>query len=356
MEEILFSLMGLSSLLAPPPEATLLFAGDAMQHIAQVNAANRGNGVHDYSECFAEVADYVSSVDFAVVNFETTLGGKPYAGYPCFSSPDSYADALKDAGFDLFLNANNHTLDRNDRGLKRTVNVLNEKGIPHIGTYENQAQRDSVLPYIVDIKGYKISFLNYTYGTNGICPQRDVVVDYIDTALIKNDMASARAAGAELVTVAIHWGDEYRLLPNKEQKRLADFLCDAGADLIIGGHPHVIQPMEIRRNEKYDKNTLVVYSLGNFISDMKKTDTRGGALVRVALARDYDGKAYLKAADYSLVFTLKPTSDCPNYRVVPVESGSVSSMSYQCDMFVKNAESIFNEHNKNVPRREAKAH
>ena len=353
MNEFLLSLtLGLLYPGMQPQEATLLFAGDAMQHIAQIQSAKKSGDVYDYTGCFSEVRDYISAADYAVVNFETTLGGKPYAGYPCFSSPDSFADALSDAGFDLFLNANNHTLDRNSRGLEKTIETLDKKGISHIGTYKNAAARDSVLPFVKDVKGFKIAFLNYTYGTNGIKPNKVVKVDYIDTLQMKSDIEKSREAGAELVTVAVHWGDEYKLLPNKTQKRIADFLCRQGVDLIIGGHPHVVEPMEIRHLDKYDKDCLLVYSLGNFISNMKTTDTRGGALVKVTLQRDVKGRAVIKAANYALVFTLQPPSS-KQFRVVPVESESTSLMKYACNVFVKNAESVFNKHNVKVERESA---
>lgn len=352
-DSLFYFTLGLFSIMSQPVDVSIVFAGDAMQHIAQVNSAKRAGDLYDYSECFTEVKDYVSSADYAVVNFETTLGGKPYTGYPCFSTPDSYADALAAAGFDLFLNANNHTLDRGYKGLIKTIETLDKKDIPHIGTYVNKSSREMSVPYIKNIKGIKIAFLNYTYGTNGIKPTNGVKVNYIDTLQIKQDIVKSREVGAEVITVAIHWGEEYNLLPSRSQKKLADFLCNQGVDLIIGGHPHVIQPMEIRHSEKYNKDCLVVYSLGNFISNMKTTDTRGGAMVKVILERDVLGKVKIKTANYSLVFTLQPDGK-HNYRVVPVESEAVKSMKWQCSQFVKNAESIFSKHNVNVKRESAK--
>lgn len=352
-DSLFYFTLGLFSIMSQPVDVSIVFAGDAMQHIAQVNSAKRAGDLYDYSECFTEVKDYVSSADYAVVNFETTLGGKPYTGYPCFSTPDSYADALAAAGFDLFLNANNHTLDRGYKGLIKTIETLDKKDIPHIGTYVNKSSREMSVPYIKNIKGIKIAFLNYTYGTNGIKPTNGVKVNYIDTLQIKQDIVKSREVGAEVITVAIHWGEEYNLLPNRSQKKLADFLCNQGVDLIIGGHPHVIQPMEIRHSEKYNKDCLVVYSLGNFISNMKTTDTRGGAMVKVILERDVLGKVKIKTANYSLVFTLQPDGK-HNYSVVPVESEAVKSMKWQCNQFVKNAESIFSKHNVNVERESAK--
>lgn len=333
-------------------EADIVFAGDAMQHIAQIEAAKRSDGSYDYSGYFDSVAPYVAAADYAVVNLETPLGGKPYSGYPCFCAPDSYAEELKKAGFDLFLTANNHTLDRRHKGLIRTVSVLDSLGVDHVGTYPDAESRNKALPVIKDINGFKVGFLNYTYGTNGIPVTGDVVVDYIDKETIRRDIEATRAAGAELIAVCMHWGVEYVMLPVKSQCELADFLTDLGVDMIIGGHPHVIQPMEIRRSEKFDKNIFLCYSLGNYISNMKRRDTRGGAMARVILQRDSLGRARVKDAKYSLVFTEPPSASNKNFRLVlPEKCNSVWKQ--QCAAFEKSAMQIFDKHNISVPRETA---
>ena len=345
---LLFSLLPFS--LWSENEAEIVFAGDAMQHQAQIDAARQPNGAYNYDECFAEIKSYISNADYAVVNLETPLGGKPYTGYPCFSAPDSYLTALSNAGFDLMLAANNHTLDRRDKGLLRTIDQFHSQKIEYIGIYRNNSHREKHLPFIKDINGFKIAFLNYTYGTNGINIQGNVVVDYIDRDLIKNDINKARAAGAEIIATCIHWGNEYQLLPHSSQRLLADYLCDLGVDLIIGGHPHVIQPMEIRHNLKHNKDILIVYSLGNFISNMKTRDTRGGATIKVTLKRDKKGTAYVKDAKYRLFFTIPPTGKNRNFKLTPVENLTNGEWSNQCKAFTQSAEAIFNRHNNNVPR------
>ncbi|MCD8385777.1 MAG: CapA family protein [Bacteroidales bacterium] len=329
-----------------PQEATLVFAGDAMMHQGQIDAARRADGTYDYSGYFAAIQPLVSGADYAVVNLETPLGGRPYAGYPCFCAPDSYAQELADTGFDLFLTANNHTLDRHARGLRRTVDVLRGMGVDQVGTYRNEEQRDSVLPLLRDIRGFKVGFLNYTYGTNGIEPRDGVVVDYINKDRIHRDVAATREAGAEIVCVAIHWGDEYKLLPNASQRAMADFLVSQGVDLVIGGHPHVIQPMEMRQRSD-GRNALVVYSLGNLISNMKTRDTRGGALVKVWLGRDSVGAAQVDSAAYRLVFTEAPAQGIRNYRLVDVDSCQSSWRSH-CSSFANAARAIFHSHNHGV--------
>lgn len=322
-EALLAIIVKLTMALSVGQEATLLFAGDAMMHQAQLDAAHSLAGGHgyNYSDCFSQVRDMVSQADYAVVNLETPLGSGGFSGYPCFNAPVQYATALSDAGFDLFLTANNHTLDRRDRGLRYTIAALDSLHIPHIGTYAGEDARASAIPYVVDVKGFKIGFLNYTYGTNGITLQTDAVVDYIDRDHIKADIAATRQAGAEVVAVAMHWGEEYRLMPVASEKSLADFLISEGVDMVIGGHPHVVQPYEMRTNPLTSRPALVVYSLGNFISNMKTRDTRGGALARVCLTRDSIGQPVISDASYELVFTVPPHGNpSRNFVVYPIDS------------------------------------
>lgn len=322
-----------------PAEAEMLFAGDAMMHAAQIDASRTPQG-HDFSGYFDDVKEYIGSADFAVVNFEASLGGKPYKGYPCFSAPDEYPHALVNAGFDFFLLANNHILDRQDKGLHRTIARLDSLRIPHTGIYHDSAARDSLVPALVNVNGFRVALLNYTYGTNGFEVKGPAVVDYINNDKIAADVRSARNHGAELVCVCIHWGDEYKLLPNASQKRMADVLTEMGVDMIIGGHPHVIQPMEMRRGPE-GRPVLLVYSLGNFISNMKTDDTRGGAMVRVTLKRDSTGRAIVGGASYALVFTEPASAKGENFRLRPAHK----STHHKAAIFRQNAEAIFRKHN-----------
>lgn len=319
-DAILAIMMKLTLAIMADGEATLLFAGDAMMHQAQIDAAKQPDGSYDYSGCFGPVAPIVNNADYAVVNLETPLGRSGFSGYPCFNSPVSYATALKDAGFDLFLTANNHTLDRHDKGLKFTIHALDSLGILHLGTYSDSGARVRLLPMIKEVKGFRIGFLNYTYGTNGISVQGEAVVDYIDRCRIAEDVADLRKAGAELIVAAMHWGEEYTLLPVKSQKNLADYLLSLGVDMIIGGHPHVVQPFEMRHNPVTGRDALLIYSLGNFISNMKTRDTRGGAMAEVTIKRDSLGMATVSDARYHLVFTVPPSAGCHSFTVYPVDS------------------------------------
>jgi poly-gamma-glutamate synthesis protein (capsule biosynthesis protein) len=357
IHSLLFSLISFitgADSIGSAPKAELLFAGDAMQHQAQLDKALEigGGKRYDYSDCFTLLAPTVTEADYAVCNLEVPLGGGPdYTGYPCFSAPDSYAEALRDCGFDLFLTANNHCLDRRDKAARRTLTALDEMGIEHIGTYHDACQRDSLVPFIRNINGFEIGFLNYTYGTNGIEPRDGVEVALIDRDRMDREISMTRDAGAEILVVTMHWGIEYVLIENGVQRSLADFLIDRGVDLIIGGHPHVVQPMKVVRNEKENKDVLVVYSLGNLISNMKTADTRGGALVRATITRDKDGVARFSHADYDTFFAAKPDGK-HNFRVIPSWMPEMIPPAQKAhwEIFERGASRIFDKYNVNVER------
>lgn len=339
-----------------PAEAALLFVGDAMQHQAQIDRAKElgTDGGYDYSESFSLIAPAVRNADYAVVNLEVPLGGGKggYTGYPCFSAPDAFAVALKDAGFDLFLTANNHTLDRSDAGLRRTLTVLDSLQVDHTGTFYDKSERDVKVPFIKSVNGIKVAFLNYTYGTNGLEAKSGAEVAYINKDEMAAEIEKARKAGAEFVVVLPHWGVEYVLTENANQRDLAQYLIDNGVDMIIGGHPHVVQPMKVIHSDKYDKDVLVVYSLGNFISNMNTGDTRGGAMVTAVIERDENGTVRLKKADYDTFYAAKPDgSSHSNFRVIPSWEADKIPPSQRgwWKTFDNAARSIFNKYNINVP-------
>lgn len=342
--------------LAPKPQtATIVFAGDAMQHQKQLEVARTSHG-YDYRQCFEGITDWVSSADYAVVNLETPLGHNDFSGFPCFNAPVEYAEALRDAGFDMMLTANNHTLDRRDRGLKRTVAILDSIGVDHIGTYPDSKAREAAIPAIHDIKGFKVGFLNYTYGTNGIDIQGDVVVDMLDKEQIRRDVQATRAAGAEIVVVAVHWGIEYVLTAPEPVRRMADYLCSLDVDMVIGGHPHVIQPMEVRQNKTTGRPVLLVYSMGNLISNMRTRPTRGGAMVRTVIRRDDNGRAYFDSAEYMPHFTVPGTSVSDNFRVVflpadaDVDKVIPASARPLAKAWLQTVMPVFDRYNVDVPR------
>lgn len=305
-----------------PDTATLIFFGDAMQHMAQFNRAKElgtPSNPYNYDDCFKLLTPALKDADYSIVNLELPLGGGPnYSGYPMFSAPDSYAKALKDAGFNLLLTANNHCLDRRDKGLRRTLDVLDSMKVDHIGTYRNPAERAKLVPFIKEINGMKVGFLNYTYGTNGININDGADVAYIDRDKIKAEIEATKRAGAEIIVAMPHWGVEYVLNENESQRSLADYFLKNGVDIVIGGHPHVVQPMKVVTDSVSGRRSLVVYSLGNMISNMTTANTRGGALVRVVIERDKNtGKVKFRNAEYDTFVTEVPSGAGTNFRVVP---------------------------------------
>jgi Putative enzyme of poly-gamma-glutamate biosynthesis (capsule formation) len=300
-----------------PKEVTLLFAGDAMQHQSQLDNAFR-NGKYDYSSYFQYVKQEISSADVAVVNLEVTLGGKPYKGYPMFSAPDEYAVALKEAGFDVFLTANNHCLDRHSKGLERTIDVLDSLQVRYTGTFKNEEERARFYPMMLTKNDIRMAFLNYTYDTNGLEVKAPNVVNYIDTNVIKKDIQRAKELDPDIIIANMHWGDEYKLVQNKEQERLARLLAREGADLIIGSHPHVVQPSKVVRDSTGNISRVIVYSLGNFISGMKTPNTVGGQLIKIKLTKDAY-KTRINSCSYSLVYVYKKEKEGKtDFTLVPV--------------------------------------
>lgn len=302
-----------------PCEAELLFVGDAMAHGPQLRAALQPDGTYDFTPCFDALRTEIGGADYAVVNLETPVSGGNYSGYPMFNAPDSYVDALRDAGFDLFLTANNHTLDRGDAGLKKTIHLLDSLGLDHLGTYVNATERSRRLPMIAEVKGYRVGMLNYTYGTNGLKAKGDVVVDYIDRDVIAQDVKALRNAGAEIIIANMHWGEEYHLQPVASEKSMADYLTSLGVDVIMGSHPHVVQPVETRTNPITGTPVQVIYSLGNFISNQQDTNSRGGLMVKLRLRR-HGGKVTVSAPECSLFYCSHPTGTQRNYKLLRVDS------------------------------------
>ena len=294
---------------------TLLFAGDLMQHITQINAARIDGDKYDYTDCFALVHPLIEEADIAIGNFEVTLGGKPYRGYPCFSAPDEYVLAIRDAGFDVLLTANNHCLDSGRKGLERTIRMLDSLRIPHCGTYATPEARQKEYPLLIEKKGFRLALLNYTYGTNGLVVKEPNVVNYIDTTIIARDIVAAQAMQPDAIICCIHWGQEYQTRQNREQEQLADWLLAHGVTHIIGSHPHVVQPIEVLGTEETGRH-LVVYSLGNYLSNMMNKNCDGGLMVTLELEKD--SVTRMKDASYQLVWVSRPiVSHKKVHRLIP---------------------------------------
>ena len=337
-----------SVILSAQERVTLLFVGDLMQHDAQIKAARTSEG---YADCFKHVAAEIRKADVAVANLEVTLGGKPYRGYPAFSAPDEFAYAAKDAGFDVFLTANNHCLDRGKRGLERTIMVLDSLRMPFAGTYVNEEARRKRYPLLIEKNGFRIVLLAYTYGTNGLTPSGANIVNYIGREQMKEDILSARRMDPDVLIACMHWGLEYHSLPNASQKELADWLIGQGVDHVIGSHPHVLQPMEVRPDTHTPAKHLVVYSLGNFISNMSKAKTDGGAMVKMELKK-MGGITRLVDCSYSLVWTSRPVlSQNKNFVLYPASFSSQSIRNEELRpfrLFLDSSRTLFDKYNKNI--------
>ena len=231
---ILFLLwFGLS--LSAQDQISLLFVGDLMQHQAQIDAARQGDG-YNYNDCFRHVKKEISEADMAIGNLEVTLGGKPYRGYPAFSAPDEYLHAIKEAGFDVLLTANNHCLDKGKLGLERTILMLDSLKIHHAGTYRNPEERHKNYPLLIEKNGFRIVLLNYTYGTNGLKTDAPNVVNYINREQIKKDILDARRKLPDVIIACMHWGVEYCSFPERSECELANWLIEQGVDHVIGSH------------------------------------------------------------------------------------------------------------------------
>ena len=306
---------------------SLLFMGDVMGHIPQVEGAyNADTKQYNYMPVFDKIKHKFAQVDFAIANLEVTLAGKPYKGYPQFSSPDALAAACRDSGIDVLVTANNHTCDRGKKGIIRTLDVLDSLKIAHTGTFRNKAEFDKKNLLVLSKNGISVGILNYTYGTNGLPIPSPALVDTISRAQIARDLERADSLGADYKIVQIHWGNEYERLPNKRQKDLAQWLTDQGVHAIIGSHPHVVQESTfLKRQDTQGDSTFVVYSMGNFISNqITPPGTRGGMLLSLELIRDRAKGRWTTQPHYQYVFVEKrsPRGEAI-YRLPPIQlSGS----------------------------------
>jgi poly-gamma-glutamate synthesis protein (capsule biosynthesis protein) len=344
---------------------SLLFLGDVMQHDSQIaDTYDRNTGRYDYHPCFRLIKPYIEAVDLAIGNLEVTLAGKPYKGYPQFSAPDELLTALKDLGLDVMVTANNHCVDRGSAGLVRTIDMLDSVDILHTGTFRSQKEKEKLNPLIIERQGFRLALLNYTYGTNGLPVKPPVVVNMLDTAAIRKDLIKAKAKSPDAIIVFTHCGIEYESLPSKTQKDIAELCFKEGARLVIGSHPHVLQPMEWRLQD----NQFVAYSLGNFVSGQRKRYTDGGAMVRIELekVRFNDGSSYtsIDTAGYILQWVYRTADAEKNYYVLPVPETVGHVYSYIKDgdsreafrTFVSDSRDLFRKHNIGLTELTSPAH
>lgn len=291
-----------------------------MQHQAQIDAARQPDGTYDYAHSFSLVKADISRADLAIGNLEVTLGGKPYRGYPQFSAPDEYLYALKEAGFDILGTANNHSLDRRKRGLERTLSLTDSIGIPTVGTYRDSTDRHRRYPLMVERNGVRIALLCATYGTNGIPATAPNIVNSLDRQELATDIRRARALCPDAIIAFVHWGNEYQQQPNSEQRSLARWLIGEGVDHVIGSHPHMIQPIELVPSTEHPTHHAIVYSLGNYVSNMSIPHSDVGLSVQLTLEK-IAGTTRLGALDYDLVWTERAAlSRTGDFRIIPADT------------------------------------
>lgn len=287
-------------------KVSFLFIGDIMGHDEQIwSAENRETHTYNYDDVFTYIKPIISEADISIANFEVTLAGIPYKGYPQFSSPVALANACRNAGIDYLATANNHSADRGKNGITGTIDRLDSLGIPHTGTFHDERSKDSLQPLMIRKNGISAALLNYTYGTNGIKVPEPVIVNILDKDLITGDIEKARKMNPDIIILFLHWGTEYDTVPSKSQEELANYFFSKGVGLIIGSHPHVIQKMVWYKEDPVNSGKAVVYSLGNFISNQRKPKTDGGSLVRIELTKK-ENKVSVSNAGFYLTWVYTP--------------------------------------------------
>ncbi len=336
--------------------ATVLNIGDIMAHSPQLKGAyNSASGEYDFSPFFKEVKPIFESADLVSANLEVTFGGEKagdYRGYPSFNTPDSLADAIKNAGISLLLTANNHSYDTGFSGLTRTASVLYEKGIDFTGTRSDTTGGKYI---IKQVKGIKIGIADFTYETtnseseqgrkylNGIRLDTDAnqlinSFSYTDIESFyktcEEMIKSMKNDGAEFITFHLHWGEEYQLSANTWQKSIAQKLSNLGVDMIVGGHPHVVQPIELIHSEGGEHTTICAYSLGNAVSNQRRNlissspngHTEDGLIFSYTLDKYNTGDVVLSAVDAIPTWVNKYSGGGGyQYTIIPIESESSAS-------------------------------
>ncbi|SNR16423.1 CapA family protein [Tenacibaculum jejuense] len=340
-------------------EISLLFIGDFMGHMDQIKAAyNKKTKTYEYDSCFSKIKPILSNADVTLGNLEVTLGVKPYSGYPQFSSPPSYASAIKNAGVDILTTSNNHSCDKRKKGVERTIHILDSLNIGHTGTFINAIEKTKNPAYVIRKNNFEIAVISYTYGTNGLKPTAPNVVNYLKKETIKKDVNYINSSiNPDQIIAFVHWGDQYKDLPNKSQKDMFTYFKSLGVNIVIGAHPHVLQPMEWHKvTKENEKESLVVYSLGNFVSHQRTFPRDGGAVFKLWLKKGKDNKVKIKKADYFLTWVHEPVvNGNKEYYVLPADTYSSKPESFtkkkdydKMMRYIKHARKLLGEHNKNI--------
>ena len=295
----------------------IVAAGDLMIHTPQLTAARMADGSYDFSKSFEYVAPYFRDADIAIINLETTLAeASPYTGYPCFRSPMVVAEAMRNIGIDIAALANNHCCDGGANGILTTTKALDSMQINRLGVFADSV--DYTKNNICYIKHNNISFafVNYTYGTNGLPVPRGMIVNKIDTVAMARDFAKVARDSVDCLVAIVHWGNEYERRPNRTQRELAEFMRRNGVDVILGSHPHVVQPVEVD-----SVSGVTLWSMGNFVSNQRKRYCDGGIIGIIDIERI--GKGPLR---YNLD-VVPGWVKRRKYQILPPQVGDTLSMS-----------------------------
>lgn len=285
-----------------PPHVTLAMVGDVLMHLKVTDSGLMEDGTYNYDHMFANVKDEIEAADLAIVNQEVILGGKDlgFSGYPMFNTAFEVGDAEAAAGFDVVLHATNHTMDKGRQGLLNDMDFWknNHPEIAVLGINETEEAQDDIFVYEKD--GIRIAILNYTYGLNGMPMPSDMpfAVNLMDENLMDRNIAKAHEV-ADFVVVTVHWGNEYQTVESENQHMWCEFFLERDVDLVIGAHPHVIQPVEMWVDEEDGDEMLVYYSLGNFINSTADTGTGVGkrvvgGMAQITISADEEGEPFIE--------------------------------------------------------------
>lgn len=303
--------------------------GDIMVHDDELASALGSDGTYDFAPFFAPLADSLSAADFTMGNLETTIGepGRDgYSGYPYFHTPPTLLTALKGVGVDMLTTSNNHCLDRYFDGLVETLDSLDAAGFEHTGTFRSKSEYQT--PYVIEVNGVKLGIVAYTYGTNGMEERSDPEgvewgIMYLQNANFEKSAERLREAGAQVLIAVPHWGKEYKRAPEDSTVNYATKMAKAGFDVIIGSHPHMVQPIEWLETTQADgsvKRTLVAYSLGNFVSAQRDQYKDTGIILDFTIRQDIaTGAITITDVGYVPVWVWRYAGEGKNeYRVLPV--------------------------------------
>lgn len=289
--------------------ATIVSFGDALCHKPVDDAAyDQETGIYDFSPMFKYVEKYFQNSTINIGNCESPMAGaeRGYSGYPTFNAPEHLAVDLKELGVDIMTTANNHSLDKGFNGLSSTLDFLDNAEIAHVGTARTEEEQNTIL--FMDLNGIRTAFLAYTYGTNGIpVPEdKEFCVNLIDEDLILKKINQAKDEGAELIVASMHWGVEYQTVENAEQDKLAEFLIKNDVNIILGSHPHVLQPMKmlkVKNDEGEEKEGLVIFSQGNFFSNQTQENTQNTAIFNIEVKKNgKTGEVTVEKVTYAPIY------------------------------------------------------